>query len=72
MEEVLRSLQGRKVDVSFGSTSVVRGSVSDVSSGLLSLDDEEGKRIYVSIERIAFFLEVKNEEPRAGFLNNAG
>lgn len=69
MEEALKRLAGKKIDVSFGSTSVVRGLVADVSAGLLSLDDEDGKRVFISIDRIAFFLEVKNEEPRAGFLN---
>lgn len=72
MEEALGRLSGKKIDVSFGSTSVVRGVVGDVTAGLLSLDDEDGKRIYIAIDRIAFFLEVKNEEPRAGFLNRQG
>ena len=72
MEEVLKGLQGKKVDVSFGSTSVVRGVVADIRGGLLSLDDEEGRRIYVAVGQIAFLMEVKNEEPKAGFLNRTG
>lgn len=69
MEEKLRSLAGSKIDVSFGNTAVVRGNVAEVSGGLLSLDDEEGRRVFVAIDKIAFFTEAKHEEPKAGFLN---
>lgn len=69
MEEKLRDLEGKKIDVSFGNTSVVRGVVAEVSGGMLALDDEEGRRMYVAVDKIAFFTEVKLEEPKAGFLN---
>lgn len=69
MEEKLKDLQGKKIDVSFGNTAVVRGVVEEVSDGMLVLDEEDGRRIYISVDKIAFFTEVKLEEPKAGFLN---
>jgi len=71
MEEVLRSMVGRKIDVSFGNTAVVRGVVAEVTDKLVAIDDEEGRRIYVAVGHIAFCSEVKHEEPRAGFLNQS-
>ena len=72
MEEAIRELEGKKIDVSFGNTAVVRGMVAGVKNGILSLDDEDGKRVFVALDKIAFFLEVKDSEPKAGFLNRVG
>jgi len=72
MEEALRGLEGRKIDVSFGSSAGVRGSVRGVENGILTLEDEDGKRVYIAVEKIAFFVEVRDSEPKAGFLNNIG
>ncbi len=69
MKETLREMIGRTVDVSFGNTAVVRGKVAAVEHDVLMLDDDEDRRIFVSIDRIAFCLEVKEHEPRAGFMN---
>ncbi|REJ78877.1 MAG: hypothetical protein DWQ47_05385 [Acidobacteria bacterium] len=70
MEELLKSLADKKIDVSFGNTAVVRGRVAGVENGLLSLDDEEGQRIYVAVDKIAFFLEASESEKKPGFLNS--
>ena len=71
MEERLTQLEGRKIDVSFGNTAVVRGVVAGVSGGLLFLDDEEGRRAFVAIDKIAFFLEVKDFDKKPGFVSRA-
>lgn len=69
MEQELTGFEGKKIDVSFGSTSVVRGKVAKVSEGILSLDDEEGNCVFVAIDKIVFFVEVKDSEKKPGFVS---
>ncbi|MCO6512518.1 MAG: hypothetical protein J5I65_17175 [Aridibacter famidurans] len=69
MEELLKGFEGKKIDVSFGNTSVVRGRVANVSDGILSLDDEEGNCVFVAIDKIVFFVEVKDSEKKPGFVS---
>ena len=52
MEEFLRQLMGKKIDVSCGEGTSVRGEVVDVKDGILYLRDEE-KTAYVAVEKIA-------------------
>ena len=68
MEEFLRQLMGKEIDVSCGTTAVVRGSVVDVKDGVLYLRDDEDQVAYVIIANVAFIWEVNNREPRAGFM----
>jgi len=67
MEEFLRQLMGKEIDVSCGTSSVVRGNVVDIKDGLLYLRDEDENVVYVVVEKISFIWEVNNHEPRAGF-----
>lgn len=67
MEEFLRQLMGKEIDVSCGTSSVVRGNVVDIKDGMLYLRDEDENVAYVVVEKIAFIWEVTNREPRAGF-----
>ncbi|QQS42370.1 MAG: hypothetical protein IPM63_05350 [Acidobacteriota bacterium] len=69
MEDLLKELEGKKIDVSFGNTSVVRGRVARVSDGILSLDDEEENCVFVAIDKIVFFVEVKDSEKKPGFVS---
>lgn len=69
MEQELKGFEGKKIDVSFGSTSVVRGKVAGVNEGILSLDDEEGNCVFVAIDKIVFFVEVKDSEKKPGFVS---
>lgn len=69
MEEFLKQLMGKEIDVSCGTNAVVRGSVVDVKHGVLYLRDDEDNVAYVVIENVAFIWEVTNKEPRAGFTN---
>lgn len=68
MEEFLKQLMGKKVDVSCGTSSTVRGDVVDVKQGILYLRDENDRVAYVAIERIAVLWEVKEHHNRPGFL----
>ena len=68
MEELLKSLMGKKIDVNCGSNATFRGDVVDVKNGVLYLRDESEKVAYVSIDKIALVYERKDAQTRPGFL----
>ncbi len=68
MEEFLKQLMGKKIDLSCGQSSTVRGDVVDVKNGVLYLRDENDRVAYVSIERVAIVWEVKEHHTRPGFV----
>lgn len=68
MEDFLKQLMGKKVDVSCGTAAAVRGDVVDVKQGILYLRDENERVAYVAIEKIAVLWEVKEHQTRPGFL----
>ena len=69
MDEFLRQQMGKQIDVSCGTSAVVRGDVVDVKDGLLYLRDEEDRVAYVVVDKIAFVWEVTDNEPKAGFVH---
>lgn len=68
MEEFLTQLMGKRIDISCGSTAVVRGDVIAVKEGVLYLRDEEERVAYVAIEKVAIVWEVKEHITRPGFV----
>jgi hypothetical protein len=68
MEEFLKELKGKKIDISCGTGSNVRGDVVDVKNGILYLRDESERTAYVAIEKIAIVWDVKDHQTRPGFL----
>jgi len=68
MEEFLRHLMGKQVDVLCGSTAAVRGDVVDVKDGMLYLRDEHERVAYITIDKIAVIWEVKPNASRPGFV----
>ena len=69
MEELLKQLLGKKIDVSCGTNASFRGDVVDVKSGVLYLRDEEEKVAYVAIDQIAVVYEIKDHPSRPGFVS---
>ncbi|NNE67642.1 MAG: hypothetical protein HKN33_13855 [Pyrinomonadaceae bacterium] len=69
MKEFLQQMMGKEMDVSCGTSAVVRGTVVDVKDGILYMRDEDERVAYVVIEKIAFIWEVTDKEPRAGFMH---
>ena len=69
MEEFLKQLLGKKIDISCGAASTVRGDVVDIKDGILYLRDEDDRVAYVSIERVAIVWEVKEQQTRPGFVS---
>ena len=68
MEEFLKTLMGKKIDVSCGGNATFRGDVVDVKNGVLFLRDEDEKVAYVAIDKIAVICEVKESVSRPGFV----
>lgn len=68
MEEFLKQLMGKKIDISCGAASTVRGDVVDVKDGILYLRDEHERVAYVAIERIAIVWEASEHQIRPGFV----
>jgi len=69
MEELLKQLMGKKVDITCGSNAAFRGDVMDVKNGVLYLRDEEDKVAYVSVSKIAVIYECKEPTVRPGFIS---
>jgi hypothetical protein len=68
MEEFLTQLMGKRIDISCGSSAVVRGDVIAVKDGVLYLRDEDERVAYVAVEKIAIVWEVKEHQTRPGFV----
>ncbi|MBP6002817.1 MAG: hypothetical protein KA746_05235 [Pyrinomonadaceae bacterium] len=68
MEELLRQLMGKKIDVTCGINATFRGDVVDVKSGVLYLRDETGEVAYVAVDKIAVLYECKDQHTRPGFV----
>lgn len=68
MEEFLKQLMGKKIDISCGANATVRGDVVDVKKGILYLRDENERVAYVAIEKIAVVWEVQEHQSRPGFV----
>lgn len=68
MEEFLKQLMGKKIDISCGTNATVRGDVVDVKSGILYLRDEHERVAYVAVEKIAIVWELGDSHMRPGFV----
>jgi signal peptidase I len=68
MEEFLTQMMGKRIDVSCGTTAVVRGDVVAVKDGVLYLRDENERVAYVAVEKVAVVWEVKEHLSRPGFV----
>lgn len=68
MEEFLKQLMGKKIDVSCGTSATFRGDVVDAKEGVLYLRDDNERVAYVAIDKIAVIYEVKETQTRPGFL----
>jgi len=68
MEEFLKTLMGKRVDVSCGGSAAFRGDVIDVKSGVLFLRDDDERVAYLAIDKIAMICEVKEHLSRPGFV----
>ena len=68
MEEFLKQLMGKKIDISCGANTNVRGDVVDVKDGILYLRDEHERVAYVAVDKIAIVWECNDNVTRPGFV----
>jgi len=68
MEDLLKELLGKKIDVTCGTNAAFRGDVIDVKNGVLHLRDEDEKVAYVAIDKIAAIYESNDQHSRPGFV----
>ena len=68
MEEFLKQLMGKEIDISCGAGANVRGDVVDVKDGVLYVRDEQERVAYIAVEKIAVIWEVKPNSVRPGFV----
>jgi hypothetical protein len=67
MEDFLKQLMGKRIDVA-GGGATFRGEVVDVKNGILFLRDDDEQVAYVAIDKIALITEVREAATRPGFL----
>ena len=68
MEQIIRQLMGKKIDVSCGSGPVLRGEVVEIRDGVLHLRDEDERAAYIAIDKIASVCECSDSASRPGFI----
>jgi hypothetical protein len=68
MEEIIRNLTGKKIDVNCGHSALFRGENLGYSNGVLTVRDEYGKTIYIDGARIVAVTEVSDAATRPGFI----
>ena len=68
MEEVLKDLVGKKIDVNCGTAAVYRGEAIAVKNGVLHLRNEDDRDVFISIDMIAAIFECKDFPSRPGFI----
>ncbi len=68
MEEFLKQLMGKRIDVSCGAGAAFRGDVVDVKRGVLFLRDDDDRVAYVVIDKIALITEIEKSSSRPGFV----
>ena len=69
MEAILNGFIGKKIDVNCGSSITFRGDVTSTDGGVLKLVNEDGKEVFISIEKVAAVTECNDLAPRPGFIS---
>lgn len=68
MEDILKDLVGKRVDVNCGSSSVFQGEVVKVKDSVLELMDEDERTYFIAIRRIIAVSETTDSVSRPGFI----
>ena len=68
MENFLKTLIGRRIDVFCGATSSLRGEAVKVTDGVLHLKDDDDEVCYIAIEKIIAVWEKRDKERHSGFV----
>ena len=68
MEAILTELQGKKVDINCGSNVMYRGEIVSVEGGILKLNNEDDRDIFIAIDKVAAVTECSDLSSRPGFI----
>ena len=68
MEEKLRSLQGKRVDINCGTGAMFRGAVKEVQEKLVTIVDEDEQNTSIAIKKIISVTECADPVHRPGFI----
>jgi hypothetical protein len=68
MEELLKGLKGKKIDVSCATTAVFRGDVIGLNDDVLQIRDEDGRDVFIAIDKISVVSECSEHATRPGFV----
>lgn len=69
MENFLKTLIGRRIDVFCGATSSLRGEAVKVADGVLHLKDDDDEVCYIAVEKIIAVWEKRDKERHSGFVS---
>lgn len=68
MEEKLRGLEGKRVDINCGTGAMFRGVVKEVEEKVVSIIDEDDKYTIIAIKKIIALTECSDTVTRPGFI----
>ena len=68
MEEIIRSLCGKTIDVNCGNAAIFRGENMGYENGILTIQDDWGKTVFIDGTRIVAVSEVSDAASRPGFI----
>lgn len=68
MEDLIKTLVGKKINVLCGPAVSFRGTALDLANGLLKLKSEEDDEWYIALDKIVAVSEVTESHTRPGFI----
>lgn len=68
MEEFLRSLEGKKVDIYCGAGTFFSGRLEDTGGAVLSLTDSDNRKIHIAAEKVIAVRESFDAQSKPGFI----
>lgn len=68
MEEIIRNLIGKKIDVNCGHSAIFRGENLGYAGGILTVKDETGKTVFIDATKVVAVIEVSEASGRPGFI----
>lgn len=68
MEELVKGLTGKKIDITCGTMAVYRGEVVEVRDGVVQLRDDDERTIFIAVKKISTVIEAADSSHRPGFI----
>jgi len=68
VKQILANYLNKMIEIHYGSTAAIRGKLLDIVEDVAKLEDEDKVTMYVAIDKICVFWEVKEKEKPVGFI----